>query len=222
MKSRAAWCGRSAKLMLISCQSLHVSKTSSIWPTIFKSARNSVDDTVKAGVEKPAVMIHIENGGNVTVQDLWFSTPTSSGIVTLADWDVFGFSFYPLYGRNATFANLADILETLAAKYGKPMQVVETQYPVFCSGENTSAALSKPSLPISVEGQSKWIHGIIEILKQTPNRLGNGVHYWEPTWLGRTIEGLSNCTDVTLFEADWSQSPESTGYSRKSINMYNY
>jgi arabinogalactan endo-1,4-beta-galactosidase len=93
---------------------------------LYAAARDGVRDAVASGVYKPQVMIHIDNGWNLTLQERWFGALTATGKVKTSDWDIFGFSFYPFYGTAATFANLKNSLNTIAEKYNKPIHVVET------------------------------------------------------------------------------------------------
>jgi arabinogalactan endo-1,4-beta-galactosidase len=55
--------------------------------TLWKAARAGVDDAVWEGVTKPLVMIHIDNGWNLTLQQRWFGAMVENGISTSA-WDV--------------------------------------------------------------------------------------------------------------------------------------
>jgi len=186
---------------------------------LYTAARAGVDDAVHAGVSKPQVIIHIDNGWNLTLQERWFGALTANGVPTSA-WDVFGFSFYPFYGTSATFANLRTTLNTLAEQYKKPLQVVETDYPAICNGMyNPIPKSSEPEIPYSVDGQIIWVADVINIVKQVPFGLGQGVHYWEPAWLNNTSLG-SDCNDAILFQADYSNWPEIIGYSRPSVNMF--
>lgn len=73
--------------------------------TLWAAARNGVRDAVADGVAAPQVMIHIDDGYNLTLQENWFSALTGTGKVTTSDWDVFGFSFYPFYGTAATLVS---------------------------------------------------------------------------------------------------------------------
>ena len=186
--------------------------------TLYSAARKGVDDAVAAGVYKPQVMIHIDDGWNLTLQETWFSSLTSTGKVKTSDWDIFGFSFYPFYGTAATLANLRETLNTIATKYNKPVHVVETDWPDLCHGPD-APGLSEPSIPVSVKGQIEWVHNIINVVKEVPRGLGQGVNYWEPAWLNNTGLG-SSCQDAILFSADYSQYPKVTGYSRASVNMF--
>ena len=187
---------------------------------LWKAARAGVDDAVFAGVSKPQVMIHIDNGWNLTLQQRWFGAMIENGVPTTA-WDVFGFSFYPFYGTAATFANLRTTLNTLAYEFRKPLQVVETDYPAICEGKyNPIPASSEPEIPYDVAGQTTWVDDVISIVQQVPFGLGRGVHYWEPAWLNNTSLG-SACEDAILFSADYSNPEHYVGYSRSSVNMFN-
>lgn len=187
--------------------------------TLYKAARAGVDDAVAQGLKKPQVMVHLDNGWNTTFQTRWYSALFDNGVKT-SDIDVFGTSFYPFYGTSATFANLKDSLNTLAATYGKPVQVVETDYPAICDGQwNPIPESSEPEIPYNVEGQVEWMGKVIDIVKEVPKGLGQGVWYWEPAWLNNTSLG-SNCTDALLFYPDYSQWPITTGYSRESVNVF--
>lgn len=187
--------------------------------TLYTAARAGVDDAIYAGVRKPAVMIHIDDGWNLTLQQRWFGALTANGVPRTA-WDVFGFSFYPFYGTAATFDNLKTSLNTLAEEYRKPIQVVETDYPAICNGEyNPIPPSSEPEIPYSIAGQKIWTDDVIKIVQQVPYGLGRGVHYWEPAWLNSTSLG-SNCSDAILFTADYSNPAQTVGYSRTSVDMF--
>ncbi|RDW75029.1 putative arabinogalactan endo-1,4-beta-galactosidase [Coleophoma cylindrospora] len=188
--------------------------------TLWKAGRAGVNDAIKQGVTKPQVMIHIDNGWNLTLQQRWYDAMTANGVQT-SDWDVFGFSFYPFYGTSATFENLRTTLNWLAHKYKKPLQVVETDYPAICNGEyNPIPESSEPEIPYSVAGQTIWTDDVIDVVRAVPFGLGVGVHYWEPAWLNNTSLG-SDCEDAILFRADYSNYPNTIGYSRSSVNLFN-
>lgn len=201
---------------------------------LYKAARAGVDDAYSAGAPhrrsvnslggsytplKPQVMIHIDDGWNLTLQERWFGALVEAGVPTSA-WDVFGFSFYPFYGTAATFDALRTSLGTLAHQYGKPIHVVETDYPAICNGEyNPIPASSEPEIPYDVAGQITWMHDVIAIVRAVPGGLGRGLWYWEPAWLNNTSLG-SACNDAILFQADYSQWPKTIGYSRPSVNCF--
>ncbi|KAH8594324.1 family 53 glycosyl hydrolase [Bisporella sp. PMI_857] len=186
---------------------------------LYKAARAGVDDAIQQGISKPQVMLHIDNGWNLTLQQRWYGALTANA-VPLSAWDVFGVSFYPFYGTSATFNNLRTTLNTLARQYKKPIQVVETDYPAICNGQwNPIPESSEPSIPYNVDGQLIWVKEVIDIVRDIPNGLGQGVHYWEPAWLNNTSLG-SACNDAILFDPDYSNPVQYVGYSRKSVNMF--
>ncbi len=55
---------------------------------LWAAARNGVRDAVACGIQKPQVMIHIDDGWNLTLQETWFSSLTATGQVKTSDWDV--------------------------------------------------------------------------------------------------------------------------------------
>jgi arabinogalactan endo-1,4-beta-galactosidase len=142
--------------------------------TLYAAAREGVRDAVAAGVHAPQVMIHIDNGYNLTTQQRWFEALTATGKVKTRDWDVIGLSFYPFYGTGATLKNLKDTMTWLAKKYSKPIHVVETDWPAICTGED-APTLSEPSIPASAEGQLEWGRKVLKIVKGLPNGLGQGI-----------------------------------------------
>lgn len=87
----------------------------------------------------------------------------------------------------------------MANKYGKPIVVAETDWPVqWCvttialqfvrsSNDKDSTNTTEypfPSdtkdIPFTVSGQTEWVHDILDIVKAIPHGLGQGLFYWEP------------------------------------------
>jgi len=147
---------------------------------LWAAARAGVNDAVSAGVKKPQIMIHIDDGWNKTLQLDWFGALVGTGKVKTSDWDVFGFSFYPFYGTAATLATLADSLAAVSKQYKKPVHVVETDWPDVCDGPD-APTLSDTSVPVSVQGQTIWVRDIVSVVKNVPGGWGAGVNYWEPS-----------------------------------------
>lgn len=78
--------------------------------TLWKAPRAGVEDAIHAGVSRPQVMAHIDNGWNLTLQQRWFGALTANNVPT-SSWDVFEFSFYPFYGTAVTFEKPKSFLE---------------------------------------------------------------------------------------------------------------
>ncbi|PNS15508.1 hypothetical protein CAC42_767 [Sphaceloma murrayae] len=184
--------------------------------TVWAAARRGLDDAVHAGAHRPLTMIHVDNGYNTTLQLNWYDALFSTGLVRPSDVDIFGVSFYPFYGLNATLKNLLDTANALTAKYPKPFHVVETDWPVICEGVD----LSEPRFPVSADGQTQWVRAIIDVLHKVRGGWGQGINFWEPGFVDVTSLG-SNCTDALAFQVDWSGWPSDIkAYSRSSVDMF--
>lgn len=186
----------------------------SSYATLFAAARAGVSDAVSDGVTKPKVMIHLDDGWNEATQTWWYKSLIATGTVTASDFDVIGVSFYPYFGTDATVANLKTSLDTLASTYSKPVMVVETDWPAECSGVSLSADVA-----ISAAGQSTWVQDIATVLEAVPDSLGQGLLYWEPAWINNTSLD-SDCSDVILFDVDWSTWPATKATARSSTGMF--
>ncbi|KAF2224461.1 family 53 glycosyl hydrolase [Elsinoe ampelina] len=182
--------------------------------TLWNSARLGVDDAVAAGVAKPLVMLHVDNGFDQPMLDNWFDALFATGKVTREQVDVIGLTCYPYYDLTATAAKLLSSLNLMADNYGIPMHLVETNWPVQCSNR-----ISDESIPRSVEGQRIWTKQMLETMRSIKGGLGQGISYWEPTWVNNTSLG-SPCEDNVLFQADWSTWPgQISAYSRASVDL---
>ncbi|KAI9694255.1 MAG: hypothetical protein M1820_009113 [Bogoriella megaspora] len=183
--------------------------------TLWAAARAGVNDAVNAGVPKPKVMIHLDDGWNQSLMSSWFKGVFATGKVSASDVDVFGFSFYPFYGTSATISNLQASLNNIASTYKKPVYIAETDWPNACSGTSLSA-----NYPVSAQGQTQWVQAIENTLSAVPNGLGAGIFYWEPGFLNDSSLG-SSCSSALLFNVDWSGWPTTKATALSSVNMFN-
>jgi len=185
-----------------------------LWPTGKTSSFYNVSRLlhsaafgVKDGSSSTKIMIHIDNGWDAGRQTYFYDHVLAAGQLLSTDYDIQGVSFYPFYGTSATLSNLKSSLNTMISKYGKDVIVAETNWPVSCPG----VALSEPSIPVSVGGQTTWMKDILSILGGLPGGHGKGVFYWEPAWLTNANLG-SHCSSNLLFD--------SSGNAYSSVNMY--
>ncbi|KAF4549799.1 putative glycosyl hydrolase family 53 protein 2 [Elsinoe fawcettii] len=184
--------------------------------TLWNSARLGVDDAVAAGVVKPLVMIHIDNGFDQPMLGNWFDALFATEKVTRDQVDIIGLTNYPFYSLAATPENLLTSMNLMADTYGIPLHLVETDWPVTCT-----APLADESIPRSVEGQRIWTKKMIDVVRAVNGGLGQGIIYWEPTWVNNTSLG-SPCQDNVLFQAEWGDWPdEIRAYSRDSVDLLN-
>ena len=152
-----------------------------------------------------AVMLHLAGG---TDPDLCHHMLDLFAAEHL-DYDVVGLSWYPIY--HGTLAQLKANLDELAARYRKPLVVVETAYGwTLANGQSRSHLLDaahaeKAGYPVSVAGQAQVIRDVIATVAAVPGGLGRGVFYWEPAWIpaagaGWRTGGDNNWENQALFD----------------------
>jgi arabinogalactan endo-1,4-beta-galactosidase len=141
-------------------------------------------DLIKAGIEGviaasdqsklPKIMIHIDQGGNMSRTKSFFDKLLSYGI----RFDYIGQSYYPWW--HGSLLDLRDNMYFMAKEYKKPIIVVEAAY---CS--SPTEYKNKPApFPESPEGQKEFLDEVNRIVMATPDNLGAGVFWWEPATYG--------------------------------------
>ncbi|KIY47890.1 arabinogalactan endo-1,4-beta-galactosidase [Fistulina hepatica ATCC 64428] len=156
------------------------------------SGAHTADSSVK-------IVVHLANGWDGSAMLSFYEQIFISGAFEEDDLDVMGFSFYPFYGDDATLDALESSLSELVSTYGKDIMVVETDWPISCSG----VTLSDTSIPISAAGQVEWMSDIQSILEGLDDSHGIGLSYWEPGWIGNDDLG-SSCADNLIVDDDGS------------------
>ena len=123
---RSTWC-RSATRSPPACCGPRVRSTGRTVPTSRSSARCSRPASPAPGRRprrhRPEVMVHIDRGGDNGGSRWFYDHIAEQGV----EFDVIGLSYYGMWhgDLSALEGNLTD----LAARYGKPLVVVETAYP---------------------------------------------------------------------------------------------
>lgn len=151
-----------------------------LWPTGELSKPSQFTSLLKSGlaaVKKQgiATMVHINNGqdkGLVT----WFMGLMLTNQVS---FDYLGLSFYP--GDGALLSDLKNSLATAAARFNKPMVVVEVS-------DNWTPSPNGPHT------QESSLRELLKVVSEVPKGLGAGVCYWESAWLqpGEAYPGEGN------------------------------
>jgi arabinogalactan endo-1,4-beta-galactosidase len=155
---------------------------------------NSAASGAREASDTVQIMVHLANGWDGAAMLSFYEQIFIDGEFSIDDFDVMGFSFYPFYDSAATYSALQSSLEDLTAMYGKPVMVVETDWP--SSGTCDGVTLSE-DIAISTAGQESWVDGITDVLAELSDGLGLGVVYWEPGWVGNDDLG-SGCSDNLL------------------------
>ena len=142
------------------------------------------------GVPTPLIMVHIDRGGDWDGTEHFFDGIRAQGVT----FDVIGESYYPFF--HGPLSQLKTTLDNAAARYGKPVVVVETGYPYRDDGRGASAGATYPKTP---EGQRQFLQDLVTTVRATPGGLGRGVIYWAPEWI--PVMGLTGSWNgTTLFD----------------------
>ena len=162
------------------------------WDNLVRFVSAGVE-AVREAAPSAAVMLHLDNGGNNELYRYWFDSYFAHGGV---DFDVIGLSYYPFW--HGTLPQLKTNMEDLAARYGKPMLVVETSTAFtleecahreglrleekkgLAANEKTAAAVPYPMTPA---GQAAFLRDLWAVIRGVPGDLGRGFVWWEPGWL---------------------------------------
>ncbi|KAF2457284.1 Arabinogalactan endo-1,4-beta-galactosidase [Lineolata rhizophorae] len=189
-----------------------------LWPQGGTSSYYNIADLLHSGAwgvkdsiiePTPQIMIHVDNGWNWGDQQYFYDSILRTGAISLDDFDVMGVSYYPFYNEAATLSALRDSLARMASTYGKPIHVVETDWPVSCPYPSNQFPADARSIPFTVEGQAMWMREVASVIEQEP--LAVGLYYWEPAFLGNANLG-SSCADNLMVEPD--------GRARSSLQVY--
>ncbi|KAF2875724.1 family 53 glycosyl hydrolase [Massariosphaeria phaeospora] len=141
---------------------------------------------------QPKIMIHLDNGWKWDTQQWWYDRVLGSGGgLAAADFDVQGVSYYPFYNAGASLAALSASMANMARKYGKEVMVVETNWPSWCPNPKYAFPSDVKAIPVSVEGQTKWVREVARRVAEVPGGKGTGLFYWEPAWIGNAGLGSS-------------------------------
>lgn len=148
--------------------------------SLLKSASKGVKESSMS--PKPKIMIHLDNGWKWETQKWWYDSVLAAGLAP-GDYDVQGVSYYPFYNSAATLSALSSSLNQMAARYGKEVMVVETNWPSYCPAPSTAFPADTKSIPFSAEGQATWMKEVARRVAAVPGGKGTGLFYWEPAWI---------------------------------------
>jgi arabinogalactan endo-1,4-beta-galactosidase len=125
-------------------------------------------------LDRPDIMIHIDQGGNMEKTKYFFDKLLSYGI----KFDLIGQSYYPWW--HGTLLDLRSNMIFMANEYKKPIILVEVAY---CSSP-TEYRNKKAPFPETPEGQREFLDEVNRIVLSTPDNLGAGIFWWEPATMG--------------------------------------
>lgn len=145
-------------------------------------------ELVKAGIDgvsagsgtdpHPAIMIHIDRGGDIAGTKYFFDKLLSYKI----QFDVIGQSYYPWW--HGSLNDLRANLEFTIREYGKDVYIVETAY----NWEPGNYMKRPGPFPETPEGQRDFLDEVNRIVMEAPGAHGKGVFWWEPAVRGELVQ----------------------------------
>jgi arabinogalactan endo-1,4-beta-galactosidase len=166
--------------------------------TLVSAGFRGVRESSGGGVP-PAVMIHFDDGGDGPAAVRFLDAMVERG----AEFDLIGLSYYPWW--HGPLDGLASTLDTLSARYGRGILIVETAYPwTLGYGDDTHNPVGLaehllPGYPATADGQRAFIEALSAILSAVPGGRGLGFFYWEPCWIAAPSCG-SPWENLALFD----------------------
>ncbi len=135
----------------------------------------------------PQIMLHVPDGQDTGFIKWYFSmldeTARKATPPLKLDYDLIGLSYYPStpWDKKAGYepwhlAHLTDSMAYLATTVGKPVMVVETNWPHAGTPQTLPGT---PEYSFSPEGQAQFYRALIGAVRAVPTSLGRGVLAWE-------------------------------------------
>lgn len=141
-------------------------ETSTQWSQLAQLMTNAIQGVKDAaGTNQPKIIIHIDRGGDWGSTQWFFDNLTSRNV----QFDIIGESYYPF--SHGSLSNLNNCLTNAAKRYGKPVAVMETDFPW-----NNSTNIF--GIPASTNGQVQYVATLAQIVKGVPGGLGAGIVWW--------------------------------------------
>jgi arabinogalactan endo-1,4-beta-galactosidase len=131
---------------------------------------------------KPQIMLHIDRGGDLGGTQWFYDHMIDYGV----EFDMIGLSYYSYW--HGSLSDVRRNLDNTAARYGKPIVIVETAYAWtfddYDGHPNIIGASTTPlRYPVNPEGQALFVSDLLSLVARTPGGLGLGIVYWEPAWI---------------------------------------
>lgn len=157
--------------------------------TVINSGIKAVRDVSANSAIKTKILLHVADPVNVI---WWFDNVTSGG--TVSDFDIIGFSYYPIWHTGVSIAQLSDRVAEFKSTYAKDIMILETAYPWTSSGNDNYNNLFGSQTPVSGFPYTK--QGQFDMMKTITQELidggAMGIVYWEPAWISSDIRDFWN------------------------------
>lgn len=164
---------------------------------LLTSAVQGIQDA--AGNQMPKVIIHIDRGGDWTATRWYFDNLEAQQV----PFDIIGESYYPWW--HGSPAALATCLTNAAARYGRPLMVMETAFP-------RSNSTNIFDIPASTNGQVQFVVELAKIVHNVPGGLGTGVFWWGTEYQALFGYNLAGFDRRSMFGSDGNVLPVANAF----------
>ena len=103
---------------------------------VVNSAIKAVKDATEASTIKTKILLHVADPKNV---DWWFTNMTDASKGNVRDFDMIGFSYYPLWHTTVPVDQLSHNVSSFKNKYAKGVMILETAYPWTAAADDNSS-----------------------------------------------------------------------------------
>ena len=173
--------------------------------SVMNSAIRAVRDMTASSSIKTKILLHVADPSNV---EWWFDNMIDATKGNVKDFDMIGFSYYPIWHTTVSLSELSDNVSKFKSKYGKQVMILETAYPWTTDFDDNydNQFGSQPAIdgyPYSKQGQYDLM---VKITQEVKDGGGQGVVYWEPAWISSDMKDLwgtgSSWENNTFFDFD--------------------
>lgn len=170
---------------------------------VLNSAIAAVRDVSSSSATKPKVILHVADPQHL---EWWFDNIMGNGEVT--DFDIIGFSYYPLWHTTVKPDKLEENVKRISALYDRPLMILETAYPWTTDGDDNYTNIFGGQAPLAgypytPQGQHNMMRDLAQAMI---NAGGIGLVYWEPAWITSDMNDLwgagSAWENCTFFDFD--------------------
>ncbi len=182
--------------------------TTTQWSQLAQLLTNAIQGVRDAaGTNVPKIIIHLDRGGDWASTQWYFDKLATQQVA----FDIIGESYYPWW--HGDLEALRTCLTNAAARYGKPIMVVETAFP-FANSTNIFG------IPASTNGQVRFVVELAKIIKGVPGGLGAGVFWWGTEYQQLSGYNLAGFDQRSMFGNGGNVLPVADAFGAMTAPVY--
>lgn len=157
------------------------------WSQLAQLLTNAIQGVKEAsGTNLPKIIIHLDRGGDWTSTRWYFDNLAAQQVA----FDIIGQSYYPWW--HGDFNALRSCLNNAAARYRKPVMVMETAFP-------RANSTNLFGIPATTNGQVQFTVELAKIVKAVPGGLGAGIFWWGTEYQQLSGQNLAGFDQRSMF-----------------------